>query len=295
MSRIAVIADIHANPPALEAVIEDLADRRVDDVLVAGDLVGRGPRGRRVVERIAELGWPCIRGNHEDYLLQFRARDVPDEWLTAEVWAASRWMAAELDEWHAEFIDALPMTRSPRAAPDLRLYHGSPTSYHDGIGKWTSDETLREHLESIEEPVLVCAHTHRPLERRLQEGLVVNVGSVGLPFNGDPRAQYAILSDESGRWEADFRQVSYERREILEAYETTGFVDEGGITAAILRMEVETARPFLVPFLKWTDIEEVEPTEGRFEEFLDVYRPEATMETFFADLIGDADEPGDER
>ncbi len=287
MSRVAVIADIHANPPALEAVVDDLADREVDEVLVAGDLVGRGPGGRRIVERIDELGWPCIRGNHEDYLLQFRERDVPDDWLTADVWAASRWMAAELDEWHAEFIDSLPMSRTAETVPELRLFDGSPTSYQEGIGKWTSDETLRDHLDSIEEPVLVCAHTHRPLERRLDGGLVVNVGSVGLPFNGDPRAQYAIFEKNGDDWEVEFQQVPYDRDETLEIYESSGFLAQGGITASILRLEVETARPFLVPFLKWTEIEEVEPTDDNFDEFLDIYEPDVSMQTFFAELMDD--------
>ncbi len=72
MARIAVIADIHGNMPALEAVISDLADQAVDEVLVGGDLVGRGPEGSRVVKRVRELGWPAIGGNHEDYLLAFR-------------------------------------------------------------------------------------------------------------------------------------------------------------------------------------------------------------------------------
>jgi putative phosphoesterase len=287
MSRVAVIADIHANPPALEAVVDDLADREVDEVLVAGDLVGRGPGGRRVVERIDDLGWPCIRGNHEDYLLQFRDRDVPDDWLTADVWAASRWMAAELDNRHAEFLDSLPMSRTAETIPDLRLFHGSPTSYQEGIGEWTSDETLRDHLDSIEESVLVCAHTHRPLERRMAGGLVVNVGSVGLPFNGDPRAQYAIFEEDSDDWEVEFHQVPYDREPTLELYDSSGFLAEGGITASILRLEVEAARPFLVPFLKWTEIEEVEPIEEHFDEFLDVYEPDVSMQTFFDQLRDD--------
>jgi len=194
-------------------------------------------------------------------------------------------VAAELDEWHAEFIDSLPMDRTAETAPGLRLFHGSPTSYQEGIGKWTSDETLRAHLDSIDEPVLVCAHTHRPLKRRLDEGLVVNVGSVGLPFNGDPRAQYAIFERDGDDWKVEFQQVRYDRDKTLEIYETSGFLAEGRITASILRLEVETARPFLVPFLKWTEIEGLDPTDKHFDEFLEVYEPEVSMQTFFAELI----------
>ena len=94
MPRIAVIADIHANMPALEAVIRDIEQQEIDEVLVGGDLVGRGPQGSAVVKRIIEEGWAGVRGNHEDYLLNFRRRTVREEWLTAEEWSALRWMAA---------------------------------------------------------------------------------------------------------------------------------------------------------------------------------------------------------
>jgi predicted phosphodiesterase len=283
MSRIAVLADIHANPFALEAVIDDLDDRHIDEVMVGGDLVGRGPHGSAVVERIADLDWRTIRGNHEDYVLSFRRRDVPDDWLVADKWSASRWMAEEIDDRHAEFIDSLPFSARAETDDDLRLFHGSPRSYNEGIGHWTSQGTLREHFESIDESLLVCAHTHRPLQRELDDGLVVNVGSVGLPFNGDPRAQYAIFERPSGGedWEVEFCQVPYDRDPMCESYETTGFLESGGITAHILLRELEEARPFLVPFLKWAEIEEVEPTFERFDAFLTVYDPEESMMDFF--------------
>ena len=281
MTRIAVLADIHANLPALEAVVDDIARTGVDEVLVGGDLVGRGPQGRKEGAAAEQLKATSIRGNHEDYLLQFRRRDVPDDWLVADIWAASRWMAEQIGEWHADFIDQLPLSRSAESTDGLRLVHGSPTSYQEGIGDWTSDETIEEHIDSIEESLLVCAHTHRPLDRQVLNGRVVNVGSVGLPFNGDPRAQYAIFEPQGEAWSVDFRQVDYDRTDLLQTYQESGFLAEGGLTASILRMEVETARPFLVPFLKWTEIEEIEPTAGRFESFLEVYEPEMAMKDVF--------------
>jgi len=281
MIRIAVLADIHANVPALEAVVEDIRRQSVDEVLVGGDLVGRGPQGARVVEILDELGWPSIRGNHEDYVLEFRRHEVPDDWLVAEIWAASRWMADELDDWHAQYIDSLPFSCAAESAPGLRLVHGSPTSYHEGIGPWTSDETLREHLNSVDEDLLVCAHTHRPLRRSVSAGRVVNVGSVGLPFNGDARAHYALFEYADGDWEVELRRIDYDRDQFLEIYRETGFLEEGGLTASILRLEVERARPYLVPFMKWTEIEEVAPSESNFGDFLEIYDEEMSMRDFF--------------
>ena len=176
MTRIAVLADIHGNLPALEAVIDDLAEQKVDEVLVGGDLVGRGPQGSAVARRIRELGWPSVRGNHEDYLLDFRRGNVPDDWLVTAPWAASRWMAAELTDEDVDYIDSLPFTLAPRSASasdgvsGLRVFHGSPAGIDDGLGTWSPDDVLSGHLRGIEESVLVCCHTHRPMIREVPEG-----------------------------------------------------------------------------------------------------------------------------
>jgi predicted phosphodiesterase len=281
MQRIAVISDIHANPFALEAVIDDIRNVGVDEVVVGGDMVGRGPLGSAVVDLVRDLGWKSVRGNHEDYTLEFRRESVPASWLTDVEWAASRWMAQEIDDEHAEYLDTLPFTLTAESAPSLRVFHGSPRSYQEGIGEWTCTEKLTEHFESIEEPLLVCAHTHRPLVREVGEGLIVNVGSVGLPFNGDWRAQYVIFTLKASGWDVEFRQVDYDRDAFLRAYETSGFLAAGDVSALLLRKEVEHARPFLVPFLKWTEMTERLPRLESLEAFLEVYSPEMTMREFY--------------
>ncbi len=284
MGRIAVIADIHGNLPALEAVLADLESAAPDEVLVAGDLVGRGPQGREVVEAIAAGGWRALRGNHEDYLLSFRRREVPEDWWETEEWAASRWMAAQLGEEAARYIAELPFALEPATAPDLLLIHGSPRSNNEGLGPWTSDRELDRHLVGIRQEVLVCAHTHRPMVRRLADGLVVNVGSVGLPFNGDRRAQYAILEHRDGRWEVETRQVDYPLAAILEVYRASGFLAAGGITAELLRLELVHARPLLVPFLKWAAATGREPGRRLLEEFLELFDPHEPLADFFRRL-----------
>jgi len=287
MPRIAVISDIHGNVPALEAVLADLAGQAPDEVLVGGDLVGRGPQGSAVVRRIADLGWPVIQGNHEEYVLGFRRGEIPEEWRHAGEWAAARWMAAELGDEEAELIGRLPFSITSRLAPGLRLVHGTPTTTREGIGPWLSDARLSEHLAEIDERLLVCAHTHRPLHRDLAGGTVVNVGSVGLPFNGDRRAQYAIFEhdeDEPGAWRVELRQVDYDVEETLEIYERTGFLAEGGITARLLRLELEHASPLLVPFLKWSEARGMAPAESELDAFLRFHRPGEPLSRFYQRL-----------
>ena len=274
---IAVLADVHGNMPALAAVLADIERQRPDEVLVGGDLVGRGPQGSRVVRSIRAAGWPTIRGNHEDYLLDFRHHRVPERWWRQRRWAASRWMAAELSGDDVRWIEGLPSTLRSAAEPTLLLVHGTPESANAGLGPWTEDDELGRHLAVVDAEILVCGHTHRPMDRQLPEGRVVNVGSVGLPFNRDPRAQYALFRRDRGEWRVDLRRVEYDRRETLDIYERSGFLAEGGITAELLKLELEESTAYLVPFLKWAEHTARRPDRAALATFRDLYDPDLPM------------------
>ena len=246
----------------------------MDGVVLGGDLVGRGPQGSAVLARVRERGWRSLRGNHEDYLLAFRRGEVPEEWLTAEVWSAARWMAAELSERDIRDLESMPSSLRPQTLPGVHIVHGTPASNNDGIGSWTSEVLMRQHLDSVEESVLVCAHTHRPLERRLAGGAILNTGSVGLPFNRDRRAQYLLLEERDDGIAAEFRCVDYDLTETLATYEQTGFLAAGGATARLLILELQHAAPYLVPFMAWTRSESRGQGAEEIEAFLSAYHPD---------------------
>lgn len=284
MTRIAILSDIHANLFALDAVIEHLADQQVDEVLVGGDLVGRGPLGSAVVERIWEKQWRGVRGNHEDYLLNFHHRRIPETWWTDPVWSASRWMSSELDAAHFDYLAALPFSLNPVSTQDLLLVHGTPLSNQEGIGTWTTEEEMAKTVEGLSPgQMLVCAHTHRPIERHHEGVTVVNTGSVGLPFNGDPRAQYVIITHEQGQsWQVDFMQVDYDREALLTYYQDSGFLALGGITSAMLYQEIIHARPFLVPYLRWAEATKEALDAASIERFLEFYDCQLPLTELFA-------------
>jgi putative phosphoesterase len=290
-TKIAVFADVHGNLPALRAVLEDIDREAPDEVLVGGDLVGRGPQGSAVVKEIRRRGWASITGNHEEYLLSFRRRDVPPEWLHLEEWAASRWMAAELAEDDVEFLSALPFSARSERMPEVLLTHGSPIATSDGLGPWTRSSKLDRLLDGLDESVLVCGHTHRPMIRELDRGMVVNVGSVGLPFNGDQRAQYAVLTNVRGSCRVELRQVEYDLETTIEAYRSTGFFEAGGVTAQLLHLELLHATPFLVPFQRWAEAIGAPPEPGRLDEFLDFYEPDEPLRDFFMRIQGLFEKP----
>ncbi|MEJ2289452.1 MAG: metallophosphoesterase [Deinococcales bacterium] len=270
--RVAVIADIHANLPALEAVLADIATLDVDRLVVNGDIVNRGPSNAAAMRMLEQNSMSATLGNHDDLMRMWVERDpaLPDEWFEDPFWASAGWAARELEQ--AGFIDAirhLPMTLRITVdhAPSLLISHGSPRHYREGYGKYLTDEAISEITQMHPADVLVGSHTHRPLKRRWGHYLVLNTGAVGSPFNGDPRAQYLVLTLEAGAWVPQFRRVPYDREAALRSFETSGYVEEGGLSARIFREELRNARSYLVPFLMWCEEQGRPHEEAAWREF----------------------------
>jgi predicted phosphodiesterase len=277
MPRVAILGDIHGNLPALEAVLEHVEQQAPDEVLVSGDLIGRGPQGTDVVRRIAATGWRCVRGNHEDYTLAFKRGTISEAWRSEEEWAASRWMGAELSDDAAAWVDALPHAFHSVMSPTLYLTHGTPRSNREGLMPESDDDDLRFHLAQAGSPVLLCGHTHRSMHRIVDGNHVINVGSVGLPFNGDRRAQYAIVACDEGRVDVTFHCVPYDHERFLDHYRSSGFLAEGGVTSRLLADEVQHAFPCLVPFLAWARATGRPATSESLPAFRALFRPGMTI------------------
>jgi diadenosine tetraphosphatase ApaH/serine/threonine PP2A family protein phosphatase len=152
-----------------------------------------------------------------------------------------------------------------------------------GLGPWSTDAELDALLRPLSGDLLVCAHTHRSMDRETPSGRVVNVGSVGLPFNGDPRAQYAIFQRDRDHdpWQVELRAVPYDRAKVFDLYDRLGFLSAGGVTSRLLRVELELARPALVPFLKWAEVMGLDPNTAPQQDFFALYDPDAPTAEFY--------------
>ncbi len=270
--RIAIFADIHGNLPALEAVLEDIGRQGVDRIIVNGDSVNRGPENAKVMSTLAGIDHSATLGNHDDVMLMVvEQRDVDvDPWYLDPFWRSAVLAAREVQG--AGFLDAIramPMTLrvEERGAPSLLVCHGSPRHYREGFGTLTTPEVISEIIQEHPADVLVGSHTHSPYLATWGRYTVLNTGSVGSPFNGDPRAQYLILTLDGGKWVPEFRRVPYDRQRALAAYEDTGIIESGGLSAVIFREELRHARSFIVQFLMWCEEEGWERTPERWEEF----------------------------
>ena len=269
---LAIIADVHANIHALEAVLADIAEQNIDQVIINGDLVNRGPNNIAVLERVWDQGYAIVLGNHDDLMRKWveRAEDLPIEWFDDPFWGATAWSAEQLNGagW-TESLATLPMTHrlEPPNAPSLLISHGSPRHYREGYGKRMPDETVSEILQMHPADVLVGSHTHQSMQRRWGQNWIYNTGAVGAPFNGDPRAQYLILNLKDGRWQPTFQKVPYDRTPALKAFETSGLLEEGGLSAHIFYEELKNARSYLTPFWMWSEKQGLDQGWETWERF----------------------------
>jgi putative phosphoesterase len=241
--RLAVLSDVHGNLPALEAVLRDVERHRVDGVIVAGDFIG-GPQPVETIRMLRALdGW-MIRGNSDANVLRYGAGEAPAAWHTSRQWALMRWACRHLDEETFAFLASLPEQRVveiPRTAP-IRVVHGSPRHPAEGICPDLDPAAPEAALAQVDEPVLVCGHTHRPWKWGRDGRLALNPGAVCGPLDGTLDAQYALLVWQDGRWEAEHRAVGYDLARIRAAFRESGLLEEGGALARSFLVSIETGR-----------------------------------------------------
>jgi predicted phosphodiesterase len=229
----AVISDVHGNLNALEAVVDDLARRDVERVVHGGDLAVAGVQGPECVDLIRELGWPGIVGNTDELLWR------PEE-KAAQLDRAPQLQALlsmlfdtyapasreQLGEERIEWLKALP-AEYREDDPELALVHASPGDPWRAPAPDAEDEELHSTYESLEAPIAVYGHIHRPYVRRVGELTVINSGSVGNPFDDDPRAGYVLF--DGG--EPDIIRVEYDVERELATVRKSRYPDAERIAA----------------------------------------------------------------
>ncbi|MEW6663553.1 MAG: metallophosphoesterase family protein [Bacillota bacterium] len=223
--RLAVISDIHSNLHALQAVLDDINRRKVEQIVCAGDLVGYGAYPNQVIELLREREVPCVLGNYDDGVANYRIScgcDYPDEKAQRLGEASLLWTKEHTAPANKDFLRQLPMEWHAEIGGErLLVVHGSPRRLNEYLFQDLSLEVWQEVLFGLETEVLVCGHTHLPYIRRFGSKIVINAGSVGKPKHGDPAAVYALLSWEPV-FQVDFIKVAYDHEAAAQAIEKSG-------------------------------------------------------------------------
>jgi predicted phosphodiesterase len=227
--QVALIADIHGNVPALDAVLGELGRNGADRVLCLGD-VGYGPQPGETLERLEALGCPVIMGNWDASFLG-RTPSLDGE-LESILLALGAWSKEQLSKEHLDYVrsfrESVEVPLGDGAA--LLAFHGSPRSYEDAILATTPDEELDRMFDGRRATVFASAHTHFQLFRRFEESVVVNPGSVGLPFRRQtegvmriaPWAEYGVVLYEQGRLAVELRRTAYDVDRLIRIIRESG-------------------------------------------------------------------------
>lgn len=233
--RTAIVSDIHGNLTAFEAVLADIRQTSPDLVLHGGDLADPGSSPIEIVDRIRHLGWQGVMGNTDEMLIRPDSLEDFANQSSAPpaLWAAIRQIAlatrSALGDERLAWLRGLPMVRIQDA---FALVHATPESCWRAPTAEATDAELETIYGSLGRPVVVFGHTHLPSIRSIagRPGLLINTGSVGLPYDGDPRASYLIFEGSS----PSIRRVEYDLGKELKALSSCG-LPGAEWTARILR------------------------------------------------------------
>jgi predicted phosphodiesterase len=233
--RIAIISDIHGNCVALEAVLNDIKQTGVDQIVCLGDAVQGGPQPVEVVVRLQELACPVVMGNADDWLLTGIASDAEpiSEERRVRLDAVREWQLTQLSASDLDFISTFkPTVQIPLDDERILLgYHGSPRSFDHIILPQTPDEEVRGYLEPKEQMVYTGGHTHIQFIRHFGRTYHFNPGSVGVAyrhdqpddhFRLDPWAEYALLSSTPGNLSLEFRRIAFDVQKLISVYKASG-------------------------------------------------------------------------
>jgi predicted phosphodiesterase len=234
VSRFAALSDVHGNAAALEVVLADIARERPDAIAVAGDLALNGPEPALVIDvlrGLADDGALVVSGNTDiavadfDYAAAFpwMTDGVPDSIVDAAEWAHDA-----LGEDRIDWLRRLPAERRWRADDGtlVLVCHGSPGSQTAGFDQGLDPAVTIERVARTDARVIVCGHTHMPEVRDLGWKVIVNDGSAGYVFDGDPTASWALIDIEDGEVRTEIRRTTFDTLAVANAISARGLAGD---------------------------------------------------------------------
>jgi putative phosphoesterase len=229
MTRIAAFSDIHGNLPALQAVHKAVNAARPDFVAICGDLLMNGPDPVGTLALVRELeraGAYVILGNTDlavadgDFGAAFPwfQDGAPDSYVRAAEWARD-----QIGDDGVDYLRHLPSERRLRVGDDLFVFcHASPGSLTDGLGADLDPVVTIDRVSRTDAKVIVCGHTHIPEVRQIGWRTLVNAGSAGYVFDGDPTASWALIESDEDGIRAEIHRTSYDVMAASDAVSARG-------------------------------------------------------------------------
>lgn len=228
---VAILADIHGNLAALEAILADLATQPYDQIVIAGDLVMNGPHPAETLACIRALQAPTLFGETD--------RAVVEAWSGKGETALAHWTAERLGAPGIAYVETLAFSQSinpsQHASPEheLLIVHATPANVaaflilqpksldarFEGI---TPEAEALGMLEEAHAQTIIHGHVHYVSTGFVGKQQVISIGAVGFPFDGNPQAAYALAAWDGSQWNVTHRRVSYDYEDVIAAMSRSG-------------------------------------------------------------------------
>jgi len=228
--RVAALYDIHGNLPALEAVLQEVRQANVDQVVVGGD-VFPGPMPRETLACLLALDIPAqfIHGNGDREVLA-RMTETETDWYRSapEQWREPvRWTAQQLGPEHEGLLRQWPQTLRVEigSSNEVLFCHATPRSDTEIFTRLTPEAVLLPVFEGLDVPLVVCGHTHMQFDRMIGKVRVVNAGSVGMPF-GEPATYWLLVGPD-----VQLRHTPYDLAKAAERIRNTTYPNANDFAA----------------------------------------------------------------
>jgi putative phosphoesterase len=228
--RIAILSDIHGNLVGLDACLADLAAQGgADEIVAAGDLCLDGPKPKKVLQRLSEIGVLCLRGNTDRYVADASGNDPSEDSQIA-------WTRRELGEKWLAWLRELPFAlRIGEEENQLLIVHANPKTDDEHLWPDADDATLERLIGNESATAIAFGHLHLPYVRMWRGKLLINVSSAGLPKDGDSRACYAILTERNGGWQVKHRRVAFDVKKVATQLADCGIPGSDELIATLRR------------------------------------------------------------
>ncbi len=225
--KIAFISDIHGNAIALDSVLVDIKKKSVDKIVVLGDLCYRGPEPKRSIELIRSLDTDVIKGNADEWVVRgVQQGEVPDKAI--DMMNRERdWTLSRLEQSDVDYLSNLP-TKLDFVFMDIAInvFHATPDSLFEVVPPHAEEDMIQAKLMSSaesESQIYIYGHIHRSYIRYINGKIVMNTGSVGLPFDGLAMASYATVEIQEGMIRTSIERVAYDVEQVAEQYKMMNY------------------------------------------------------------------------
>ncbi len=218
--RLVIFSDIHGNLAALQAVLAHITKLgAVDNIVINGDFCAFGPRPAECLSMVRSLPNALfVQGNTDRYLTARPSPVATEDSNRARLRAACGWGAQEIGEDGLKFLVGLPAKQeiSVRELPHILVVHGSTRSDEEGIGPNSTASDLEAIVQGVPPGLLFCGHTHIPWDKTIGTVRLINEGAVGLPYDGDQRDRYALVTSIDSGWSVELHGVEYDVRSVID-------------------------------------------------------------------------------